>query len=117
MLSTTPAVGIRGQLEDGRDTRWCEPRLLEFATGNPTALPKTVMPVWDQAYRFTEHSYRGFGADPVTGSLFLSQQAFGDQGYHPDSYGQSYDWQAWCYRSGDDAWVKNGILRTPMRGC
>ena len=109
LLSTNPATSVRGTLPDGRKTYTADPRLLAFDAMAPEREPDVLKPVWDRAYPFTEHSYRGVAADADTGALLVMQLV-------PVGEGQEYG-QAWSYLNAEGVWARNGLLRFPMRGC
>jgi hypothetical protein len=49
------------------------PEILEFSAADPSAPPHKLLPVWDGAPPFSEHSYRSFAADGAQGELILFQ--------------------------------------------
>jgi len=94
-------------MEDGRRGARCLPMLLQFDAAAPEKPPAKIMPEWDRAYEFSEHSYRALAADANTGSLFMTNQVpFGDEYQHAFS---AYD--------GAGKPLRQGMLRFPMRGC
>jgi hypothetical protein len=104
VLSTNPAVSLRHRSQDGREAWNCEPKLLEFPAGSPQDFPNVVLPAWDKAYPFTEHSYRGIGAECQTGEILLLNIL-------------EYGGQAWSLRDASGQWIRQGFLRFPLRGC
>jgi len=48
----------------------CQPHLLKFKLDEPVGYDK-LMPEWDGAYKFTDHSYRGYAADSEAGRLLM----------------------------------------------
>lgn len=107
MLSTHPATGVRAEMKDGRLAHHCEPRLLTFDAGAPERPPVVSVPGWGRNWPFTEHSYRGFAADRLTGSWMLSEQV---------PVGREY-WHAWTLTEGGTERSFRGLLRFPMRAC
>jgi hypothetical protein len=114
-LSVNPARSLRYTGADGRSGYECEPHLLEFDAANPAAPPEQLMPAWDRAYQFSEHSYRAAAADGRTGELLLLNQTYDAEtsarvGYalHP---------QCWSYRDASGNWTRAGLLKFPLRGC
>lgn len=49
------------------------PEILEFSAKAPRAPHKTILPKWEGAPKFTEHSYRSFAADGANRELILFQ--------------------------------------------
>jgi len=49
------------------------PEFLEFDPARPDAEPKHLIPSWEGAPKFTEHSYRTFAADGPAGEFILFQ--------------------------------------------
>jgi len=107
LLSVNPAQELTYTMEDGRRGARCEPRLLRFDAAAPEKPPVKIMPKWDHAYEFPEHSYRAFAADGNTGNFFLTNQVpFGDEYQH-----------AFSAYGGKGQPLRQGMLRFPMRGC
>jgi len=77
-----------------------EPRVLEFSADEPAAPFRTLLPSWEEPTAFTEHSYRGLGADGESGELLLLNVQ-GHQCYH------------WSFLDAGGAWSARG--RIPFR--
>ncbi len=75
------------------------PAILEFAAGDPKAPPKRILPKWDAAPTFTEHSYRSFAADSRATTLIVFQNI-------------GYTHVEWAFRDADDTWTA-GRLKWP----
>jgi len=73
------------------------PEILEFASADPKAPYKTLLPEWDGKPRFTEHSYRSFAADGPNGELILFQNV-------------SYTHSEWSFRDRQGKWSARGKL-------
>ncbi len=50
-----------------------QPEILQFRVDDPKAPPQKIVPQWEGAPPFTEHSYRSFAADGPRGELVLFQ--------------------------------------------
>jgi len=77
-----------------------EPRVLEFSTENPRGPYRTLLPVWDGAPSFTEHSYRSFAADGPNQEFILFQNV-------------GYDHAEWAFYDRTDIWSARGKLIFP----
>lgn len=107
ILSVNPAQELTYTLEDGRRGARCLPMLLQFDTAMPDKMPVKLLPKWDRAYEFSEHSYRALAADANNGNLFIADQVpVGDEYLHAFS---AYD--------GKGQSLRQGLLHFPMRGC
>jgi len=107
ILSVNPAQELTYTMEDGRRGARCLPMLLQFDSAAPEKAPVKIMPKWDHAYDFSEHSYRALAADATTGSLFMTDQVpVGGEYLHAFS---AYD--------GKEQPLRQGLLQFPMRGC
>jgi hypothetical protein len=49
----------------------CQPHLLRFLVKGDTVEQQPVMPVWRGEPYYTDHSYRGYAADPAHGQLLM----------------------------------------------
>lgn len=107
LLSVHPSTGVRAEMKDGRQAHHCEPRLLAFDADAPAGPPDVSVPPWGRNWPFTEHSYRGFASDRLTGSWMLSVQV---------PVGREY-WHAWVLTEGGTGRSFRGLLRFPMRAC
>lgn len=76
------------------------PQVLAFAAGAPGAPFRSLLPEWQGAPAFTEHSYRGFAADAARGELLL-MNILGHDCYH------------WSLLDGDERWAAQGTLAFP----
>jgi hypothetical protein len=102
-MSVNPAQSFRGGERGVRESCNCAPQLLEFSADDPALPPRPIMPKWDRTYDFTEHSYRGIGADHSSGEILLLNVLM-------------YDGQAWSFRDADGNWSAQGFLQFPLRG-
>jgi len=83
----------------------CDPHLLRFAARNPEQAGEPVRPIWAEGWKFTDHSYRGIGADGTRGELLA---------LNIDSPTGNYFW-SYCDKSGK--WSRQGRLAFPIRAC
>lgn len=49
----------------------CEPHVLKFLTNEGKLEQTKLSPVWEKPHTFTDHSYRGFAADPASGHVLM----------------------------------------------
>lgn len=49
----------------------CEPHVLRFRFNGDAVEQTKLTPVWKKQHTFTDHSYRGFAADPETGQIVM----------------------------------------------
>lgn len=77
-----------------------QPQILEFATRKGLDTFERLLPVWEGAPKFTEHSYRSFAADGPGRELILFQNI-------------DYTHAEWTFRNQAGKWVKQGKLRWP----
>lgn len=49
----------------------CEPHILRFTFNEGKADQAKLMPVWKKQHTFTDHSYRGFAADPAANQVVM----------------------------------------------
>ncbi|MCL2517743.1 MAG: hypothetical protein FWF15_04190 [Oscillospiraceae bacterium] len=77
--------------------------LLFDLNGNITEM---IPPVWDEDYKFMDHSYRGSSVDIAYGGMFLANQ------YVTDSGGE----HCYAYYDGND-WTHCGKLDYDVRSC
>jgi hypothetical protein len=103
-ISTNPAEELRSWHPEGYYTWLCKPKLLRLDLNCPYKAPKIINPKWSKKYEFTDHSYRGMGADSKNEELIL----FNVEGY------EGY---AWSYFNKDGEWTSNGDIKFPERGC
>ena len=76
-------------------------QILQFAAANAAAPPTTLLPVWDGAPPFCEHSYRSFAADGPGGELVLFQNI-------------GYTHAEWAFRDREGRWAAKGRLVWPF---
>ena len=77
------------------------PEILQFAAANPKAPPEKLLPAWDGAPDFREHSYRTFAADGPGRELILFQNI-------------GYTHSEWALLKSDGEWIA-GRLNWPER--
>ena len=111
-VSTNPRTATLHEEPDGSSTAWyCSPRVLAFETLAPGAVPRVLVPAWDEPWPFTDHSYRGIASDPARGELLLLNiEGNLYTGSDPGRY-------HWCLMDGDGRTHANGLLEFPVRGC
>ncbi|MFH1743553.1 MAG: hypothetical protein ABIH23_31505 [bacterium] len=80
-----------------------EPQILEFSAADPSKGYKTILPGWLDEPAFTEHSYRSFAADGVSGELILFQNI---------GYGHA----EWAFMDRNGNWPAQGKLVWPWGG-
>lgn len=83
----------------------CKPLVLQFDPDNPAAPAKTHHPMWADGTYFTDHSYRGFAADGVSGELLLLNI----------NAKTSEQFISFCDSSGK--WHERGTITFPIRAC
>lgn len=83
----------------------CHPLVLEFNPADLHADPRVNEPAWADDTYFTDHSYRGFAADGVTGELLLLN-------IHARNSQQFVSW-----RDRDGRWHARGTITFPIRSC
>ncbi|MGD8499794.1 MAG: hypothetical protein PVJ86_04060 [Phycisphaerales bacterium] len=83
----------------------CEPLVLEFDPENPGGPAKKHAPVWANGTYFTDHSYRGFAADGVSGELLLL------------NINARTSEQFVSYRDSEGKWHQKGKIKFPIRSC
>lgn len=76
------------------------PEILQFAASNPAAPFQKLLPAWEGAPRFTEHSYRSFAADGPGRELILFQNI-------------DYTHAEWAFRDRAGQWIASGKLKWP----
>ena len=103
LLSVNPSTGGRGGSPGVRENHWCRPQLLEFDAARPGDPPRSLQPVWDRDYAFSEHSYRGAAACPRSGEVLLLNIS-----------GRG---QAWSLLDAGGDWSRRGFLEFPLRAC
>lgn len=95
-LSANPTLG-HGDEPNGGPAR---PDVFEFKARDPTAAPKSLLPVWQGEPKFTEHSYRSFAADGAAGELILFQNI-------------GYTHAEWTFRDRRGTWRAQGQIKWP----
>jgi len=83
----------------------CEPHLIRFAIDAPAPLPTPIMPDWRAQPRFTDHSYRGFAADPELERLLML------------NIDAETSIQHWCYMTQRGEAIHTGAIEFPIRAC
>ena len=96
-LSANPTLVTDRQAEGGGPAR---PEILQFAAGDARAPYETILPAWEGAPAFTEHSYRTFAADGPSRELILLQNV-------------GYTHSEWAFRAADGQWEATGKLVWP----
>ena len=76
------------------------PQVLQFSAADPKAPCETLLPEWEGAPAFTEHSYRGLAADGANGELLLLN-ILGHEAQH------------WSFRDREGRWSARGRLVFP----
>ncbi|OHB77130.1 MAG: hypothetical protein A2W31_02935 [Planctomycetes bacterium RBG_16_64_10] len=77
-----------------------QPQILQFDLDVPLVHRATLLPEWDGAPPFTEHSYRSLAADGARGELILLQNI-------------GYTHAEWTFRDRHGNWAAHGQLRWP----
>lgn len=93
-LSTNPT------LAPGEYAGPAQPNVLQFDSGDLSAPPIPLNPVWLGSPAFTEHSYRSFAADGTEGELILFQNI-------------GYTHAEWTFRDRSGQWSAQGQLKWP----
>ncbi|MCP4643368.1 MAG: hypothetical protein GY851_23175 [bacterium] len=85
----------------------CEPHLLRFVLPKSEEMmnPKKLSPTWAGEAYFTDHSYRGYGADGTNDELLMLN-------IHAKTGVQHW---AWLDASGKT--LQNGLIEFPIRSC
>ena len=83
----------------------CDPHLLRFSAKDAERAGEAIRPIWAPGFKFTDHSYRGFGADGPSGELLA---------LNIDSPTGRY---FWSFRDQSGAWSRNGTIAFPIRAC
>ena len=76
------------------------PEVLRFSAADVGAAPEKLLPVWEGAPEFTEHSYRSFAADGKNGEIILFQNV-------------GYTHAEWSFRDHTGKWSAQGKLKWP----
>ncbi|MBM3497151.1 MAG: hypothetical protein FJX74_00630 [Armatimonadetes bacterium] len=76
------------------------PEVLQFSAAAPDQPFETLLPTWDGAPEFTEHSYRSFAADGPAGELIIFQNI-------------GYTHAEWSFRDREGNWSAQGKLMWP----
>jgi hypothetical protein len=83
----------------------CDPHLLRFSAKNPEQAGEPLRPLWTEGWKFTDHSYRGIGADGIRGELLV---------LNIDSPTGNY---FWSFRDKSGKWSRQGRIAFPIRAC
>ena len=104
IFSVNPAFKFRKVRSDGYIASYTKPALVVINNDKK----ETIIPQWDNDYKFFEHAYRGFAVDGKNRRIFIAQQVpLGN-----DEYGQS-----WSIVDRKGKTLNNGLFRFPDRGC
>ena len=95
LLSVNPTL-----TEPGSYNGPAEPQVLQFDAEDIRATYETLLPVWEGAPEFTEHSYRSFAVDGQANELILFQNI-------------GYSHAEWSFLDGDGNWKSQGKLHWP----
>ncbi len=76
------------------------PELLQFDIHDPSKPARTLLPVWSDQPKFTEHSYRSFAADGPNRELILFQNI-------------GYTHAEWTFLDREGQWSAQGQLKWP----
>jgi len=87
-LSNNPTLSTDPEEQAGP----ARPEILQFASADTKAPPAKILPAWDGAPKFTEHTYRSFAADGPRKELILFQ-----------NIGISHS--EWALRKSDGGWI------------
>lgn len=77
-----------------------QPVIFQFKAGNAKKAPKQLIPQWQDAPKFTEHSYRSFAADSAAKELVLFQNI-------------DYTHAEWTFLDREGKWSAQGQLKWP----
>lgn len=77
-----------------------QPRILAFSAGKPASEFRKIYPQWEGEPKFTEHSYRSFAADGVSGTRVLFQNI-------------GYTHVEWAFQDRQGHWRAQGRLAWP----
>jgi len=83
----------------------CEPHLLKFSSQETGAPPVKIAPVWGGDSYFTDHSYRGFGADRARAQLLMLNIDARTSIQHA------------CLLSSEGRTLATGSITFPIRAC
>lgn len=98
-LSTNPTL-----TESNAYSGPANPHLLQFSARDPARPGAPLQPVWSRNPGFSEHSYRGLGADGRRHELLVLNN-------------HGYEEQYWAFRDRAGQWHNRGVIRYPIRGC
>lgn len=83
----------------------CKPKLIEFDIQSPNKEGIISLPKWTKGVNFTDHSYRGIASDTARREILLL------------NIDAKTGHQHWSFRDSTGKWVKNGVIRFPIRSC
>ncbi|GMU91205.1 MAG: hypothetical protein AMXMBFR4_02630 [Candidatus Hydrogenedentota bacterium] len=83
----------------------CEPHILAFDVDRGPFSPRKLSPQWTGTPTFTDHSYRGYAADPAASQLLM---------FNIDA---ETSVQHWCLLSMEGEPLKHGGVAFPIRSC
>ncbi len=95
-LSTNPTLNADPNAYAGP----ARPELLQFDIHDPSKPARTLLPVWSDQPKFTEHSYRSFAADGPNRELILFQNV-------------GYTHAEWTFLDRGGRWSAQGQLKWP----
>lgn len=95
-VSVNPAVSNEPQPNGGP----AQPDVLQFRVADLAVGPQSLAPHWQDAPKFTEHSYRSFAADSASGELLLLQNI-------------GYTHAEWTFFDRSASWSAQGKLKWP----
>jgi hypothetical protein len=95
-LSANPTLRTNREAGGGP----AQPQILQFSTAKPEESWRTMLPVWNGAPAFSEHSYRSLAADGPNRELILFQNI-------------DYTHAEWSFLDREGRWSAQGKLRWP----
>jgi hypothetical protein len=95
-LSANSTLGKESEPNGGP----ARPEILQFSAANPTRDPSRLVPEWQGAPQFSEHSYRSFAADGPNSEFILFQNI-------------GYTHAEWTFRDSDGRWQAHGQIKWP----
>jgi hypothetical protein len=95
LLSSNPTLTPPGTYNGS-----AQPQVLLFDTRDLKAPPQVMLPQWEGAPAFSEHSYRGFTVDSQSREALLLQNVGYDKGY-------------WSFLDRAGEWSRRGVLNMP----
>ncbi|NSW55916.1 MAG: hypothetical protein HPY44_07885 [Armatimonadetes bacterium] len=99
IISAHPTLVTDPQKQGGGPA---QPQLLQFDSSDPKAPPTVLLPEWDGAPAFTEHTYRYFCTDPVSGEVLVLNNV-------------GYLHKEWALLKSDGTWATGRLESPPAR--